>query len=61
MGPPAGGNAFAIAYALIEAARLNGLHPQAWLADVLHRIPKPPSNRIDELLPWNCKPDQALK
>ena len=34
--------------------------PQAWLADVLHRIPEHPSNRIDELLPWNCKLDKAL-
>ena len=33
---------------------------QAWLTEVLHRIPEHPSNRIDELLPWNCKPDSAL-
>ena len=35
-------------------------NPQAWLSEVLHRIPDHPSNRIDELLPWNCKPDKAL-
>ena len=50
----------AIAYTLIETAKLNGLDPQAWLADVLHRIPEHPSNRIDELLPGNCKPHRAL-
>ena len=60
MGSPAGGKAAAIAYTLIETAKLNALDPHAWLADVLHRIPEHPSNRIDELLPWNCKPDQAL-
>ena len=60
MGSPAGGKAAAIAYTLIETAKLNDLDPQAWLADVLHRIPQHPSNRIDELLPWNCKPDKAL-
>ena len=60
MGSPAGGKAAAIAYTLIETAKINGLDPQAWLAEVLHRIPEHPSNRIDELLPWNCKPDNAL-
>ena len=60
MGSPAGGKAASIAYALIETAKLNGLDPQAWLADVLHRIPEHPSNRIDELLPWNCKLDRAF-
>lgn len=28
-----------IAYTLIEAAKLNGIDPQAWLADTLARIP----------------------
>ena len=60
MGSPAGGKAAAIAYTLIETAKLSNLDPQAWLADVLHRIPEHPSNRIDELLPWNRKPDKAL-
>ena len=39
---------------------MNGVDPQAWLADVLDRIAKHHSNRIDELLPWNCEPDSAL-
>ena len=50
---PAGGRAASIACTLIETAKLNGVDPQAWLADVLHHIPEHPSNRIDELLPWN--------
>ena len=36
--------------------KLNDVDPQAWLADVLDRIPDYKINRIDELLPWNCAP-----
>ena len=57
----AGGKAASIAYTLIETAKLNGVDPQAWLADVLQRIPEHPSNRIDELLPWNCKVDTVAR
>jgi hypothetical protein len=42
----------AIAYTLIETAKLNGVDPQAWLTDVLDRISDHMVNRIDELLPW---------
>ena len=54
MGSTAGGKAAAIAYTLIEAAKLNNVDPQAWLTDVLDRIPDYKINRVDELLPWNC-------
>ncbi len=47
-----GGKSAAIAYALIETAKLNGIDPQAWLSDVLTRIADHKINRIDELLPW---------
>ena len=40
-------------YTLIETCKLNGVDPQAWLADVLARLPDHPAKRIDELLPWN--------
>ena len=53
MGSPSGGRAAAIAYTLIETARLNGVDAHAWLAQVLERIPDSKINRIDELLPWN--------
>ena len=43
----------AIAYTLIETARLNDVDPQAWLAQVLERIPDRKINRIGELVPWN--------
>ena len=50
------GKAAAIAYTLIETAKLNDIDPQAWLALVLDRIPDYKINRVDELLPWNCAP-----
>jgi transposase len=34
---------------------MNGVGPQAWLADVLARIAARPTHRLDELLPWNWK------
>jgi transposase len=52
MGSEGGGKSAAIAYTLIETAKLNGVDPQAWLTDVLTRIAEHKINRIDELLPW---------
>lgn len=41
---------------LLETAKINGVNPQEWLADVLDRIDNGhPINRIDELIPWNCR------
>jgi transposase len=51
-GSEGGGTAGAIAYTLIETAKLNGVDPQAWLTDVLGRIAEHKINRLDELLPW---------
>jgi transposase len=51
-GSEGGGKAMAIAYTLIETAKLNGVDPQAWLTDVLGRIADHKITRIDELLPW---------
>ena len=51
-GSERGGKSAAIAYTLIETAKLNGVDPQAWLTDVLGRIADHKINRIDELLPW---------
>ena len=52
MGSERGGQSAAIAYTLIETAKLNGVDPQAWLTDVLSRVADHKINRIDELLPW---------
>jgi len=52
MGSEGGGKSAAIAYTLIETAKLNGVDPQAWLTDVLARIADHKVNRLDELMPW---------
>ena len=53
MGSEGGGKAAAIAYTLVETAKLNGVDPQAWLTDVLGRIADHKITRIDELMPWH--------
>ncbi len=53
VGSEGGGKAAAIAYTLVETAKLNGIDPQAWLTDVLSRIADHKITRIDELLPWH--------
>jgi len=55
-GSDEGGKRAAAIYSLINTAKLNGIDPQAWLADVLRRIADHPARRIVELLPWNWKP-----
>lgn len=42
-------------YSLFVACKLNNVDPQAWLADVLARIAEHPSQKLDELLPWNWR------
>ena len=51
-GSDAGGRRAAVLYTIIETAKLNGLDPEAYLADILARIADHPAKRIDELLPW---------
>jgi hypothetical protein len=55
-GSNAGGRRAAAMYSLIESAKLNGINPQHYLADVLTRIADHPARRISELLPWSWKP-----
>ena len=55
-GSDRGGERAAAMFTLIETAKLNGIDPQAWLADVLHRIAEHPALKLDELLPWNWRP-----
>jgi transposase len=58
-GSDAGGERAAAIYTLIETAKLNGLDPEAYLANVLGRIAAHPINRIGDLLPWTIAP-QAM-
>jgi len=55
LGSDEGGNRAAAIYTLIETCKLNDVDPQAWLADVLARLPDHSAKRVDELLPWNWK------
>jgi len=55
-GSDRGGRRAADMYSLIVTAKMNGVDPQAWLADVLARIAGHPAHRLDELLPWNWQP-----
>ena len=54
-GADTGAETLARAMTLIESAKMNGLDPQAYLADVLDRIHDHKINQLDELLPWNWK------
>ncbi|WP_300039334.1 transposase domain-containing protein [uncultured Roseobacter sp.] len=56
VGSQTGGRAAAIAYTLLETAKLNDIYPQAWFADTLARIPDYKINRVDDLLPWKTNP-----
>ena len=55
-GSDEGGRRAAALYTLIATAKLNDIDPQAWLADVLARLPDHPAKRIHQLLPWNWHP-----
>ena len=60
-GSDRGGRRAAAMYSLIVTAKMNGVDPEAWLADVLSRIAGHPAHRLDELLPWNWRPQpQAI-
>lgn len=55
-GADTGAETLARAMTIIETAKMNGLDPQAYLADLLDRIHDHKINRLDELLPWNWSP-----
>jgi transposase len=56
VGSQTGGKAAAVAYTLIETAKLNAVDPQAWLADIIARIPDYKITRVDDLMPWQRRP-----
>ena len=53
IGSKGGGKAAAIAYTLIETAKLNGVDPKAWLSHVIATIADHPASKITHLMPWN--------
>jgi transposase len=58
-GSDRGGERAAVLYSLIGTAKLNGVDPQAWLADVLERIAAHPMRDLHALLPWNWQTQAA--
>ena len=59
-GSDRGGERAAAMYSLIVTCKMNGVDPQAWLADVLARIDSHPAHRLDELLPWKWSRSTAI-
>lgn len=56
-GSDGGGEHWATIASLIETAKLNGVDPYAYLADVITRIVAGhPQNKLDDLLPWAYAP-----
>jgi transposase len=59
-GSDGGGERWAVISSLIETCKLNSVEPFAYLRDVLTRMVEGHAiNRVDELLPWNWKPESA--
>ena len=58
-GSDAGGETFADAMPIIATAKLSGLNPEAYLADIFARINDHPNKRLDDLLPGNWRPLSA--
>ena len=56
-GSASGGERWAVLASLINTAKLYGIDPQTWLADVLDRIVsgRTKMNALRELLPWNWR------
>jgi hypothetical protein len=61
-GSDGGAEHWAVIASLVETCKLNGIDPQAYLADVITRIVGGhPNSRIDDLLPWAYPPIPSLK
>jgi transposase len=58
-GSERGADRAAVMATLITTAKLNDVDPQTWLADVLARINNHTIHRLDQLLPWNWRPQPA--
>ncbi|MDO5527886.1 MAG: IS66 family transposase [Paracoccus sp. (in: a-proteobacteria)] len=60
-GSERGGDRAAFMYTLIVTAKLNDIDPQAWMADVLARLPDKPLSRMQERLPrcWRAVPEKV--
>ena len=60
-GSERGGDRAAFMYSLIVTAKMNDIDPQAWLADVLARLPNTTASHVPDLLPWNWLPSERRR
>lgn len=59
LGSDTGGDRAAVFFTIIQTCKLNGVNPEAYLTDIIRRIAQHPAKQIDQLLPWNWRPDTA--
>lgn len=55
LGSPRGGQAAATVFSLIQTCKELGINPEAYLKDVLTRLPTTKQKDIDDLLPHNWR------
>ncbi len=58
----AGGERWAVLASLTSTAKLHGIDPETWLADVLERVVsgRTKANALHELLPWNWEASSGI-
>ena len=58
---PAGAEASARLYSMVETAKANGLEPYIWLLKVMRGLPDASkSGNWEPLMPWNCKAEDLI-
>jgi transposase len=59
-GPDDAARHWAIVASLVVTAKLNGVEPSAWIADVLERVVlgRTKANELERLLPWSWKAER---
>ena len=60
IGHPKAGPRLANLFTLVENCRQEGVDPEAYLIDIIARLPDHPMKRIEELLPRQWKNSRAL-
>jgi transposase len=60
IGHPNAGPRLANLFTLVENCRLEGVDPEAYLIDIIARLPDHPIKRIAELLPRQWKNSRVL-
>ncbi|NBT46161.1 MAG: hypothetical protein EBT06_14955 [Gammaproteobacteria bacterium] len=59
---PAGANASALIYSMVETAKANGHEPHSWLNHVMRELPKAREMKsYDHLLPWNLNAADLIR